>query len=76
MRTNAYRSVPPAMSKKRGPDSLRISVPAETGDWYRQQAAREGIPLQAVLAPVLNAYARGEIRQGFTQQPGDTARKS
>ena len=51
--------------------SLRASVPQETSDWFREQAEREGIPIQAVLAPVLNAYARGEITQGFTRQPGD-----
>ena len=61
------------MSKKRGPDSLRISVPAETGDWYRQQAAREGIPLQSIIAPLLNAVARGQDPPVFYPLPGDKA---
>lgn len=55
-------------------DTLRAAVPGETGEWFRATAAREGISVQAVLAPVLNAYARGEIRQEFTQQPGADTR--
>lgn len=63
-----------AKHKPLGMDTLRAAVPGETGQWFRDKAAREGIPLQAVLAPVLNAYARGEITQGFSQQPGTDTR--
>ena len=56
-----------AKHKPAGMDTLRAAVPIETARWFRDLAAKEGIAIQAVLAPVLNAYARGELRQQFVK---------
>jgi len=52
---------------EKGMESLKVSVPRETAEWFRARAAKEGIAIQAVTAPVLNAFARGEIKQEFSQ---------
>lgn len=58
-------------TKKKAPplgmELLRATVPADTMAWFRQQAADQGIPIQSIVAPVLNAYARGVIQQSFNQ---------
>ena len=58
---------------------LKVSIPQPTVDWLRDRAAREGVTLQSLVAPVLNAYARGEILGGFTVMPdphGNAGRKA
>lgn len=56
---------------------LRANVPQATEDWFRNKAAREGVTIQSLVAPVLNAVARGEIQGGFTcvPEPHGNARK-
>jgi hypothetical protein len=49
---------------------LKVTVPIEVSNFYDQQVQKYGGNRSAVAAPVLCAYARGEIKLGFTQQPG------
>ena len=58
---------------------LKVNIPAVTVDWLRDRAAREGVTLQSLVAPVLNAFARGEILGGFSVVPdphGNAGRRS
>ena len=48
---------------------IRAAVPVATAEFYRQLAAKEGIAISAIVAPLLNARARGEITNTFQQEP-------
>ena len=50
---------------KPGSDYIKVSVPAETKAYFDKQAHREGVSVQSLVAPVLNAVARGEISRPF-----------
>ena len=52
-----------------GMGQLKAGVPKATEQWFRDKAAREGIPMQSLIAPILNAVARGEITGGFSYTP-------
>jgi hypothetical protein len=57
---------------------LKANVPRSTEEWFRQKALKEGVPMQALIAPVLNAVARGEIQGGYAVAPdshGNASRK-
>lgn len=56
--------------------SLRATVPASTEQWFRDLAAYEGISVQAVVAPVLNAYVREQQAggRGVVPDPHGNAR--
>lgn len=63
----------------KGMDFLKVAVPAATAQWFRDKAATEGVSQQSLIAPVLNAVARGEIASSFsyrhTPDPHGNARK-
>ena len=50
-----------------GTERTSFNLPTRTMDAIRQEAGAEGCSLNHIAAQVLNAYARGEIRRGFTQ---------
>jgi hypothetical protein len=45
---------------------IKASAPLATCEFFQSLADREGVTVQSLVAPVLNAYARGEIRRDFT----------
>ena len=46
-----------------------LNVPTTTMNRIRDEAAREGCTISHIATRVLNAYARGEIRQQFVLLP-------
>lgn len=67
------------MDKKTTPNpaatrKIKVTVPEDVADFYDRQGQRVGGSLSGAASPVLCAYARGEIRQDFTQQPGTDLR--
>ncbi len=64
-----------SLSKKQtkpiGTGTARFYLPITTLEALRAEAAREGCSMTYIVGRVLNAYARGEIRQEFSQSaPG------
>jgi len=45
---------------------IKASAPLATCEFFQNLADKEGVTVQSLVAPVLNAYARGEIRRDFT----------
>ena len=62
---------PKKKSVPAGSERSYLNVPITTMNRIREEAARECCSINYIVAGVLNAYARGEIRQQFVQQqPG------
>jgi hypothetical protein len=58
---------------QKGVEFIRVTVPAARAEQLRKLAADEGITVQGLLAPVLNSFAKGEIRREYVMpapQPG------
>lgn len=66
--TDRKHRIPPGMKR------LTVTVPETVADYYEQRGLSYGTSTSSAAAPVLCAMARGEIRQGFTQQPGGDMR--
>lgn len=60
--------------KDAGVRCLKVYVPADVADHFEQQAQSYNTSVSAAASPVLCAYARGEIRQDFSRQPGTDTR--
>jgi hypothetical protein len=53
-----------------GMTRIKVTVPTSVAEYYERRANDYGGSVSAAAAPVLCAMARGEIKQGFTQEPG------
>lgn len=60
---------------KPGSDYIKVSVPAGTKTYFDKLAASEGVSVQSLVAPVLNAVARGEISRLFQFEQGGAVDK-
>lgn len=58
-----------------GTEPAKFYLPATTMAALRREAAMEGCAVTHIAGRVLNAYARGEIKHGFTQEPGPDNRQ-
>ena len=57
-----------------GMKRISVTVPIYVADFFDTRATNYGGSVSAAAGPVLCAFARGEIRQDFTQQPGTDTR--
>jgi hypothetical protein len=70
-------NTPKAKRAQRGVDFIRVTMPATRADQLRKMAAEEGITVQALVAPILNSLAKGEVKHEYivaTPQPTQTGR--